>query len=104
MKSFDHWNEIASRQIILERAWTIREGFIPLEDDTVPDRMHNEPFQTGPKAGKPTAVYARDLYEKHRQQWYKDRGCDCNGIPTKETLQKLELDFCIRDLQKLGVL
>jgi aldehyde:ferredoxin oxidoreductase len=104
VKSFDHWNEIASRQIILERAWTIREGFVPLEDDVLPDRMHDEPFQTGPKAGKPTAVYARVLYEKHKQQWYKDRGCDTNGIPTKETLQKLNLDFCIGDLQKLGVL
>ena len=104
VESFEQWNEIAARQIVLERAWMTREGFVPDEDDVLPPRMHEEPLTTGPKAGTPAAVYAKELYEKHRQQWYKDRGLNENGIPTKETLNRLKLGFCINDLQKLGML
>ncbi len=98
----EEWNEIASRIIILERAWSIREGYTPDEDDKIPDRFHEEPLTLGPKAGTPAAVYPREQYERDRQSWYKERGCSEHGIPEKETLRALGLSFVIPDLEKLN--
>ena len=97
------WNAIADRIIILERAWSLREGYIPDEDDKIPDRFHEEPLTLGPKAGTPAAVYPREQYEKDRQKWYQERGCDEHGIPRKETLKALGLGFVIPDLEKHNV-
>jgi len=99
----EEWNEIASRIIILERAWSIREGYTPDGDDKIPDRFHEEPLTLGPKAGTPAAVYPREQYERDRQSWYKERGCSEHGIPEKETLKALGLSFVVPDLEKLNV-
>jgi aldehyde:ferredoxin oxidoreductase len=101
--SFEEWNRIANRILILERAWNIREGSIPDEDDVLPDRFHEDPLTLGPKGGTPAAIYPRDQYEKDRQMWYSERGCDAHGIPTKETLKTLNLDFVIPTFEKLNL-
>lgn len=95
---------IANRIIILERAWNIREGLRPDRDDILPDRVFEEPLTLGPKAGTPAAIYDRKKFEDDKQTWYKARGCDKHGIPTKNTLKKLGLDFTIPTLEKLVTL
>ena len=104
VESQEDWDNYAWRIIILERAWNIREGLRPDRDDVLPDRVHEEPLTLGPKAGTPAAIYPREQFEADKQEWYEARGCDEHGIPTKETLKKLGLEFVITDLQKLGVL
>lgn len=104
INSEEDWDTFAWRIIILERAWNIREGLKPDRDDILPDRVHEEPLTLGPKAGTPAALYSREQFESDKQEWYKTRGCNEYGIPKKETLKRLDLEFVIPDLQKLGLL
>jgi len=99
----EEWDKIAWRILMLERAWNIREGLRPDRDDVLPDRVFDEPLTLGPKANSPAAVYSRKEFENDKQQWYKLRGCNEHGIPTKETLKLLDLDFVIPDLEKLDI-
>ena len=91
---------LAHRLIILERAWNIREGLVPDRDDVLPERVFTEPFTLGPKAGTAAAIYDRKKFEEDKQTWYKARGCDKHGIPTRKTLKNLDLSFIIPILEK----
>jgi aldehyde:ferredoxin oxidoreductase len=97
----EEWDKFANRVLILERVWNIREGLIPDRDDQLPDRVFEEPLTLGPKAGTPAAVYSREQFEKDKQEWYNARGCDEHGIPTKDTLKALGLEFTIPQLEKI---
>lgn len=105
--SWDHfnsqegWDHLAHRLIILERAWNIREGLVPEMDDILPERVFTEPLTLGPKAGTAAAIYDRKKFEEDKQTWYKARGCDTHGIPTKKTLGDLDLAFVIPALEKV---
>ena len=101
MKDEGEYNTIANRIILLERAWNIREGLRPDRDDVLPERVFTEPLTLGPKAGTPAALYDRKQFKADKQEWYAARGCDEHGIPTKETLKDLGLDFVIPTLDKL---
>ncbi len=98
------WDHFAHRLIILERAWNIREGLIPERDDVLPERVFTEPLTLGPKAGTEAAIYDRAQFEKDKQTWYKARGCDPHGIPTKKTLRDLDLAFVISTLENIVTL
>jgi aldehyde:ferredoxin oxidoreductase len=97
----DEMDWFAQRIIVLERAWNLREGLVPDRDDILPERVFTEPLTLGPKAGTASALYDRDQFKKDKQSWYKLRGCDEHGIPTKKTLKDLELGFMINDLEKV---
>ena len=83
----EEWAHLAHRLIILERAWNIREGLVPDRDDLLPERVFTEPLTLGPKAETAAAIYDRRKFEEDKQTWYKARGCDQHGIPTKKTLK-----------------
>ena len=97
----EEFNTLANRILILERAWNIREGLRPDRDDILPERVFTEPLTLGPKAGTPAAVYDRRQFETDKQEWYTSRGCDEHGIPTKDTLKKLGLEFVIPTLENI---
>lgn len=84
----DDWTAIGERILLLARAYNIREGTVPSRDDTLPARVHTEPLTVGPGAG---SVYDRDRFLADRAEWYEDRGCDKDGIPTAERLARLDL-------------
>ena len=96
----EEWAHLAHRLLILERAWNIREGLVPDRDDILPERVFTEPLTLGPKAGTAAAIYDRKKFEEDKQTWYKARGCDKHGIPTKKTLKDLDLSFIIPILEK----
>ena len=99
LSSQDEFDRVANRIIILERAWNIREGLIPDRDDVLPERVFTEPLTLGPKAGTDQAIYDRQRFEADKQEWYLARGCDEHGIPTEETLRRLDLSFTIPALK-----
>jgi aldehyde:ferredoxin oxidoreductase len=101
LTSKEEFDVLADRIVLLERAWNIREGLRPDRDDILPERVFTEPLTRGPKAGTPAALYDRKQFEADKQEWYAARGCNEHGIPTKETLRKLSLDFVIPTLEKL---
>ena len=100
LTSQEDYDTLANRVLILERAINIREGLVPDRDDVLPERVFTEPLTQGPKAGTAEAIYDRKQFEKDKQTWYEERGCDEHGIPKKSTLKRLGLDFVIKTLEE----
>ena len=72
----------------LERLYNLREGFTK-EDDTLPDRLLNEPVAEGPSEG-----FVAKL-EPMLEEYYAFRGWDENGVPQPEKLKELSLAFAV---------
>jgi len=68
----------------LERLFNLKAGFTK-EDDTLPKRILEEPIASGPSKG--------EVSQLHRMlpEYYKLRGWDEEGRPTKEKLAELSL-------------
>ncbi|MGC9020749.1 MAG: aldehyde ferredoxin oxidoreductase family protein [Candidatus Methanodesulfokora sp.] len=71
----------------LSRLFNVREGF-SRKDDYLPSRFTMESHTKGAAAGK---VIDRTEFNKALDQYYKIRGWDENGIPTKAKLIELDL-------------
>ncbi len=69
----------------LEWLFNLREG-IGKKDDTLPKRFTDEPQI-------PDKPESRVRMDKMLPPYYKLRGWDANGVPTKATLRKFGLDF-----------
>jgi aldehyde:ferredoxin oxidoreductase len=88
--NWDMLSASAERVFNLVRAFWIREldGAWSSEMDLPPPRWFNEPLNEGPLKGSkldPTK------YRMLLQNYYRKRGWDPNGVPTKTTLEKLGL-------------
>jgi len=82
----------AQRILTLARCYNIREGMVPIRDDVLPDRAHTEPLTKGARQG---SVYERERFVTERGDWYRERGCDSQGLPLDDTLVKLGLEYTI---------
>ena len=86
--------DIAERCYNLEKLFNIREGFKkddPVKGDTLNHRYFDEPCLRG----APDVIgmkIDRKKFEEMLQEYYQHHGWDKNGIPTKETLKRLEID------------
>ncbi len=80
-------------KVIGERIWNlirmfnVREG-LTRKDDTIPYRIANDPLKGGKADGH--VVTLEDL-NKMLDEYYKLRGWDKEGRPTKEKLKELKL-------------
>jgi aldehyde:ferredoxin oxidoreductase len=81
---------VGERVWTLERLYNLREGFAK-EDDTLPERLLNEPVSEGPSKGF-TVKLAPML-----EEYYAFRGWDKNGVPKPDKLKELSLEFVIED-------
>ncbi|WP_029009229.1 aldehyde ferredoxin oxidoreductase family protein [Azospirillum halopraeferens] len=68
----------------LERLWNLKAGLSAV-DDTLPPRMTGEPIPAGPSKGAVSRV------PEMMPLYYAVRGWDGEGVPTRETLDVLEL-------------
>lgn len=84
----DYWRA-AERVYSLERSFNVREGF-GRADDTVPPRMYKEALSVGAAKG---AILTIEGLDALLDKYYADRGWDKKGIPTKNRLKELGLDF-----------
>lgn len=76
----------------LARVYNVREG-ITRADDTLPPRMLEEPLPEGPGKGQTVNLDPLlDAYYEYRG-WNKD-----TGIPTKEKLKELGLEWAIKEI------
>ncbi|MFX1498132.1 MAG: aldehyde ferredoxin oxidoreductase family protein [Promethearchaeota archaeon] len=85
--------EIGWRIQTLRQAFTLREG-IKISDNELPGRITGyPPDERGPN--KNISVEYKDFYKGYCQEmgWNPE-----NGVPLKETLKNLDLNFVIRDL------
>ncbi|OGR28204.1 MAG: aldehyde ferredoxin oxidoreductase [Desulfobacterales bacterium RIFOXYA12_FULL_46_15] len=77
----------------LVRMFNLRQGMDPAED-TLPRRFVEEPLTDGP--GKGHRISKKDMaYMK--QEYYKTRGWDENGVPLDKTLKQLRIDYVKSD-------
>jgi aldehyde:ferredoxin oxidoreductase len=90
-RSWDDLIHAAERVWNLTRAFWVREidGF-GREWDYPPPRWYSDPVPNGPSKGK---LVSRENVEKLLDMYYEQRGWDENGIPTREKLDELGLDF-----------
>jgi len=68
----------------LERLFNLRAG-LTAKEDTLPERMFKSPVKNGPAKGGVSHV------PEMLPEYYKLRGWDEKGVPTKERLQQLQL-------------
>ncbi len=80
--SSGHLQEIGARIFNLERMYNLREG-LSGADDTLPQRMLNESIFPHMKSGHPLGELL--------PRYYRNRGWDSNGVPTKKTLARLQV-------------
>jgi aldehyde:ferredoxin oxidoreductase len=68
----------------LERLFNLKAGFTA-NDDTLPPRMLKEPIKTGPSKGLVSCL------PEMLPEYYRLRGWDEHGVPTKAKLEELGL-------------
>lgn len=95
--SWNDLNIIADRVFNLTRAFWVREygKKWSSEMDVPPSRWFEEPLTKGPLKG---SKLDRAKYDAMLQTYYKKRGWDERGIPTKSTLARLGLGDVAKEL------
>jgi len=89
--NMDEFLRVGERISNLTRTFNLREG-LTKKDDTLPYRLLKEPLPSGPCKGE--VVKLKPMLE----EYYKLRGWDREGKPTKAKLKALELDFATKTL------
>ena len=79
---------IGEKALNLTRLFNIREGFTR-QDDTLPQRLFNQPATRGPSKGQ---VVDKAAFEKMLDEYYHCMGWDKNGVPAKDKLKELGID------------
>ncbi len=100
--SIDKWRRWNGPRIItLQKALLLLGGpdvvWEPIKDDDNPPRFY-EPLPSGPYKGRTTD---RALVESKRATYFETLGWDERGIPTKETLDRLDLGDVEPSMKKL---
>jgi aldehyde:ferredoxin oxidoreductase len=80
---------VGKRRINLLRTFNAREGF-SRKHDQLPPRLHQALTGTGPTSGMAASVEELDLA---LDEYYKLAGFTNDGIPTKETLKNLDIEW-----------
>ncbi len=90
---------IAIRNFMLERCFSLREGYHPSKDGKIPDRAFDLPITN--KYGQ-TFVLDRDWFTSVLKDYYVTKlQLTDKGLPSIELLRKLKLDFVIPELEPL---
>lgn len=84
------------RIVNIERAYNVREG-MSRSDDTLPRRFREESLSEGPSRG------TRFEQEPMLDEYYAERGWNRDtGIPTRESLERIDLGYVADELARLG--
>jgi aldehyde:ferredoxin oxidoreductase len=87
----DEFRLVGERINNLTRSFNCREGFTS-KDDTLPERSLKEPLPNGPWKGQ--VIRLQEMLPKY----YEFCGWNEKGIPRKEKLEELGLDFVADEL------
>ena len=83
-KSREEFMLVGERIYNLTRMFNVREGS-SRKQDSLPDRMFEDRGDTGWKI-------SRSDFDRLLDSYYELRGWDSNGVPTRETLERLKLE------------
>jgi aldehyde:ferredoxin oxidoreductase len=81
--------KVGERLTTLARLFNTREG-LTVKDDILPKRSLSEPLPAGPAKGHVVEL------EEMRSEYYGLMGWDDRGIPTENTIKRLELDEILK--------
>ena len=93
----EEWLDIVRRGAYMERCYCMREGYVPVRDDVLPDRFFEEIIYN--KYGEAKVLKREEFLDK-REKTYLSFELNRNGIPPKENLRKLGMEFVIPTLEK----
>lgn len=100
--TIDDIKEITLRNYYFNRCVSLREGYHPAKDDNLPPRAFDEPITD--KYGK-TWVWDKTEFEKEKKKFYVEKlKLTEAGLPPKEGLKRLGLDFVIPVLEPMGAI
>lgn len=91
---------VGERAITMGRAFNVREGFGP-EDDQLPKRFYSPPPR-GYLAERKQAIDPENL-ARAVKTYYHFMGWDQNGVPTRETLERLSVGWVADKLNVASV-
>ena len=86
--------KIGERIVCIERCFNAREGF-DRQDDTLPERMRQEPLQ---QAGPATGQMVVNL-DHLLDEYYQALGYTAQGIPGIDRLQELDLPEAVENIK-----
>jgi aldehyde:ferredoxin oxidoreductase len=98
--SVDDVNEITLRNYYFNRCVSLREGYDPAEDGQLPPRAFEETITT--KYGKDLILDQEEHLERLKQYYVEDLHLSEDGLPTRENVEKLGLDFVLSVLEPMG--
>lgn len=93
----EDWNDMGRRLRFMERCNCIREGYVPTRDDVLPNRFFEETIYN--KYGEPKILNQEDFFEL-RKKTYLSYELTTEGIPPRDLLEKLDMDFVIPVMEK----
>jgi aldehyde:ferredoxin oxidoreductase len=92
----EDWNRLALRAATMERCYSMREGYLPEQDDVPPERFFEETIYN--KYGE-AKILNRERFLEERKTIYYSYGLQDDGTPSRELLEKLGLEFTIPVLE-----
>ena len=93
----EDWRDIVRRVSFIERCYSIREGYVPERDDSLPERFFAETIHN--KYGEPRTL-DRDAFLEWRKKLYLSYELTPGGVPPRDLLKKVGLDFVIPLLER----
>ncbi len=100
--SIDDIKDISLRNYYFNRCISLREGYHPSKDDNLPPRAFDEPITD--KYGT-TWIWDYDEFEVAKKNYYVDvLKLTADGLPPREGLERLGLDFVVPILERTGAL
>jgi aldehyde:ferredoxin oxidoreductase len=87
--SVDELMTIGKRRLNLLRTFNAREGFTR-KDDQLPNKYFKPLVGTGPTAG---VTVTREEMDAGLDEYYRLAGFTKDGIPTKDTLKALDIEW-----------
>ena len=95
----EDFEAMTDRVLALERAFNAREG-MSRKDDTLPPRLWEMP-KSGPQKEMGWS-FDPERWQRALDSYYAIHGYTRDGIPSKETLEKLDLAYVGEELERMG--
>ncbi|MEE8470165.1 MAG: aldehyde ferredoxin oxidoreductase C-terminal domain-containing protein, partial [Dehalococcoidia bacterium] len=100
--TLDDIKEITLRNYYFNRCISLREGYHPSKDDYLPPRAFDEPITD--KYGTTWVWDKGDFEEEKKRHYVEVLKLTEAGLPSRETLKHLGLDFVIPVLEPMGAI
>ena len=86
---------------MFERCYCLREGYRPKIDNKIPARAFDQPITN--KHGEAFVLNREKFAEDLKDYYVKVLRLTEDGLPPKDLLKKLGLDFVLSTLEPLGI-